>query len=104
LSVSQANTEALRLARHATGRSRVLSFVGNYGGHGDEFLAAYSGRRSLSYLGLAAAADRDVEVVQFNDAEAVSTAGPAVSVAATDDDVAAYLASFADFTGAVTAA
>jgi glutamate-1-semialdehyde aminotransferase len=31
LSASQANTEVLRLARHATGRRKVLSFTGNYG-------------------------------------------------------------------------
>jgi glutamate-1-semialdehyde aminotransferase len=72
LSASQANTEALRLARHATGRTRILSFVGNYGGHGDELLAAYAGERRLSYLGLAPTATRDVDVVQFNDREALA--------------------------------
>jgi len=74
LSASQANTEALRLARHATGRPKVLSFAGNYGGHGDELLVAYAGRRRLSYLGLAPTADRDIDVVQFNDAEALERA------------------------------
>ncbi len=74
LSASQANTEALRLARHATGRRKVLSFVGNYGGHGDELLAAYSGRRKLTYLGLAPTADRDIDIVQFNDVEALERA------------------------------
>jgi glutamate-1-semialdehyde 2,1-aminomutase len=74
LSASQANMEALRLTRHATGRPKVLSFAGNYGGHGDELLVAFSERRRLSYLGLAPTADRDVDVVQFNDAEAVERA------------------------------
>ena len=74
LSASQASTEVLRLARHATGRLRVLSFVGNYGGHGDELLAAYAGERRLSYLGLAPTAQRDVDVVQFNDLEALARA------------------------------
>jgi len=74
LSASQANTEALRLARHATGRPKVLSFVGNYGGHGDELLVAYAGRRRLSYLGLAPTADRDIDAVQFNDVEALELA------------------------------
>jgi glutamate-1-semialdehyde aminotransferase len=74
LSASQANTEALRLARHATGRPKVLSFVGNYGGHGDELLVAYSEHRPMSYLGLAPTADRDVDVVPFNDLDALEQA------------------------------
>lgn len=74
LSASQANTEALRLARHATGRARVLSFTGNYGGHGDELLAAYAGEERLSYLGLPEAAGRDLDVVQFNDRDALERA------------------------------
>ena len=67
LSASQANAEALRLARHATGRRKVLSFVGNYGGHGDEFLVGLRRARTPSYLGVAPTADRDIDVVQFND-------------------------------------
>ena len=74
LSASQANIEALRLARHATGRPKVLSFVGNYGGHGDEQLVAFAGRGRLSYLGLAASAERDIDTVQFNDVEALERA------------------------------
>ncbi|HMK92984.1 MAG TPA: transaminase [Thermoleophilia bacterium] len=74
LSASQANIETLRLARHATGRSRVLSFTGNYGGHGDELLAAYAGEGRLSYLGLAPTATRDIDIVQFNDLEALERA------------------------------
>jgi glutamate-1-semialdehyde 2,1-aminomutase len=73
LSASQANTEALRLARHATGRSKVLSFTGNYGGHGDEMLAAYAGEGRLSYLGLAPGAGDDIRVVPFNDVERVAS-------------------------------
>ena len=74
LSASQANMEALRLARHATGRDRVLSFVGNYGGHGDELLAAFAGEKRLSYLGLPEDAGRDLGLVQFNDVEALAAA------------------------------
>jgi glutamate-1-semialdehyde 2,1-aminomutase len=74
LSASQANMEVLRLSRHATGRPKVLSFVGNYGGHGDELLVAYAERRRLAYLGLAPTADRDIDVVQFNDVEALEGA------------------------------
>ena len=74
LSASQAMTEALRLARHATGRPKVLSFCGNYGGHGDELLAAYAGNGRLSYLGLPPGAHREVDVVQFNDVGALEGA------------------------------
>ncbi len=74
LSASQANTEALRLARHATGRRKVLSFTGNYGGHGDEMLTAFAGDGRLSYLGLAPMADRDIDVIPFNDAGALEHA------------------------------
>ncbi len=74
LSASQASTEALRLARHATGRRKVLSFVGNYGGHGDELLVAWSSRRDMTYLGLPPGAERDVDVVEFNDLEALGDA------------------------------
>ena len=71
LSASQANTEALRLARHATGRRRLLSFTGNYGGHGDEMLTAFAGEGRLSYLGLAPASGRDLDVIPFNDVGAL---------------------------------
>ena len=74
LSASQASTEALRLARHATGRRRVLSFVGNYGGHADELLVAWSRRRDMAYLGLPSGAERDVDVVEFNDLGALEAA------------------------------
>ena len=74
LSASQANTEALRLARHATGRRRLLSFTGNYGGHGDEMLTAFAGDGRLSYLGLAPTSGRDLEVIPFNDAGALERA------------------------------
>ncbi|NLE22335.1 MAG: aminotransferase class III-fold pyridoxal phosphate-dependent enzyme [Actinobacteria bacterium] len=74
LSASQANTEALRLARHATGRYRLLSFTGNYGGHGDEMLTAFAGEGRLSYLGLAPSAGRDLDVIPFNDLDALERA------------------------------
>ena len=74
LSASQANTEVLRLARHATGRSKVLTFTGNYGGHGDEMLAGYAGEGRLSYLGLTPGAGDGIQVVPFNDTERLAAA------------------------------
>jgi glutamate-1-semialdehyde aminotransferase len=74
LSASQANMEALRLARHATGRRRLLSFTGNYGGHGDEMLTAFAGEGRLSYLGLAPGSGRDLDVIPFNDVAALERA------------------------------
>jgi glutamate-1-semialdehyde 2,1-aminomutase len=52
----------------------VLSFVGNYGGHADELLVAWSSRRDMAYLGLPPGAKRDVDVVEFNDLDALEAA------------------------------
>ena len=41
-SASSANTEALRIARFATGRDRIVTFEGRYHGHIDDTLAAQS--------------------------------------------------------------
>jgi glutamate-1-semialdehyde aminotransferase len=71
LSASQANTEALRLARHATGRERVLMFTGDYAGHVDEFFVPYAADGRLSFSGLPTDVGRDVGVVQFNDVAAL---------------------------------
>lgn len=71
LSASQANTEAVRVARHATGRERVLMFTGDYAGHVDEFFVPYAADGRLSFSGLTARAGRDVGVVQFNDVAAL---------------------------------
>ena len=71
LSASQANTEALRLARHATGRERVLMFTGDYAGHVDEFFVPFAADGRLSFSGLSERVGRDVGVVQFNDVAAL---------------------------------
>jgi glutamate-1-semialdehyde aminotransferase len=71
LSASQANTEAVRLVRHATGRERVLMFTGDYAGHVDEFFVPYGAGGRLSFSGLKADVGRDVGVVQFNDVAAL---------------------------------
>lgn len=75
LSATQANVEAVRLARHATGRDKVLLFAGNYAGHADELLVSYGGGGLRDpYLGLASRAYGDVGLVDFNDVAAVERA------------------------------
>jgi glutamate-1-semialdehyde 2,1-aminomutase len=63
LSASQANTEAIRVARALTGRPAVLMFEGRYHGHADELVT--EGR------GLLADATRSVRAIPYNDLDAV---------------------------------
>ena len=75
LSATTANVEAIRLARHATGRDTVLMFDGKYHGHGDDTLVILEGDRSApEYLGLPAHASRRARIVQFNDLDALARA------------------------------
>ena len=68
LSASSANTEAIRLARMATGRGRVLMFDGSYHGHIGETLVDYAHESPKSYaLGLPRDHARNTTVVPFND-------------------------------------
>jgi glutamate-1-semialdehyde 2,1-aminomutase len=72
LSASGANAEAIRLARHRTGRELIVVFAGHYHGHLDDTLVAgdeESGRPEL--LGLNARAAADTRVVPFNDLAAL---------------------------------
>lgn len=72
LSASQANTEALRLARLATGKSRTVVFGGRYHGHiHDTLQATADGRPEQEYLGLPADAGTDTLVAGFNDLDSV---------------------------------
>ena len=72
LSATQANTEAIRVARAATGRSVVLMFDGKYHGHADELLGELdAGRVAPEGLGVPVDATRHVRLVQYNDLEAV---------------------------------
>jgi glutamate-1-semialdehyde 2,1-aminomutase len=74
LAASSANVEALRLARFATGRPRVLLFAGRYHGHIDDTLAAQQhGVLEQEGLGLAPGAGRHSTLVEFNDLEAVES-------------------------------
>lgn len=72
LSASSAMTEALRLARLATGRDGILMFDGSYHGHIDETLADYSHNEpSAGSLGLPHDHGRHTTIVPYNDLEAV---------------------------------
>ena len=72
LSATTANTEALRVARAATGRRAVLMFDGKYHGHADELLSTLEqGAVVPEGRGLPPGATQHVRIVQYNDLEAV---------------------------------
>jgi glutamate-1-semialdehyde 2,1-aminomutase len=75
LSASGANTDALRLARLATGRQVVLLFDGKYHGHVDQTLwsrpADGGGELEAEALGLDPSSGRQADVLTYNDAAAV---------------------------------
>ena len=72
---TEATMSALRLARAATGRAKLVKFVGCYHGHGDAFLvAAGSGAATIgtpSSPGVPAAVTGDTLVAPYNDLAAV---------------------------------
>jgi glutamate-1-semialdehyde 2,1-aminomutase len=84
---TEAGMSAIRLARAATGRDRILKFAGCYHGHADALLAeAGSGLATLgipSTPGVPAAVTGDTLVAPYNDLAAVE--------AAADDSLAAVL-------------
>jgi glutamate-1-semialdehyde 2,1-aminomutase len=72
LSATQANTEAIRIARAITGRATVLMFDGKYHGHGDELLGRVEGAGLVAEGdGLVPDALRHVRIAPYNDLEAV---------------------------------
>ncbi|MEA2275272.1 MAG: glutamate-semialdehyde -aminomutase [Solirubrobacteraceae bacterium] len=72
LSATQANTEAIRVARAVTGRSAVLMFDGKYHGHADELLGELGDAGvAPEGLGVPRDATRHVRLVQYNDLDAV---------------------------------
>src|SRR6266850_5061588 len=75
LSASQANVEAIRVARAATGREVVLLFDGHYHGHFDEGLIdLQDGQLVPAQRGLAKATPGKVRIAQFNDVEGLRRA------------------------------
>ena len=74
LSATQANTEAIRVARAVTGRSTVLMFDGKYHGHADELLGELDAAEVVPEgRGVPADATRHVRLVQYNDLTAVES-------------------------------
>ncbi len=75
---TEAVMSAVRLARGATGRDKIIKFEGCYHGHGDSLLAAAgSGVATLGIpgtRGVPEAAVRDTIVVPYNDLDAVENA------------------------------
>jgi glutamate-1-semialdehyde 2,1-aminomutase len=72
LSATGANTEALRIARLATGRGSYLAFEGRYHGHADEMLAESTPTgESAEYLGLTPEIQKRAISVAFNDLPAL---------------------------------
>ena len=75
LSATQANTEAIRLARAATGREVIVLFEGHYHGHFEEGLVDLKdGRPSATQRGLSKGVTGRVRIAQFNDADTLRAA------------------------------
>jgi glutamate-1-semialdehyde 2,1-aminomutase len=75
LSSTQSVTDAIRLARIATGRERLLTFEGKYHGHVGELLAIEEGGRTVpEYVGIDVADIARTEVVDWNDLDGVERA------------------------------
>ncbi len=75
LSATHANTEAIRVARVATGRDKVLFFDGKYHGHFDEALVdLQDGVLVPEEAGLPRDVTSKTKVVEFNDPDALRAA------------------------------
>jgi glutamate-1-semialdehyde 2,1-aminomutase len=75
LSATQANTEAIRLARAATGREVIVLFQGHYHGHFEENLVdVVDGHPAPVQRGLSKGVTGRVRIAQFNDADTLREA------------------------------
>jgi glutamate-1-semialdehyde 2,1-aminomutase len=75
LSATQANTEAIRLARAVTGRDVIVLFQGHYHGHFDDGLVDLAdGQVHETQRGLARGVTGRVRIAQFNDARTLERA------------------------------
>jgi glutamate-1-semialdehyde 2,1-aminomutase len=75
LSATQANTEAIRLARAVTGREVVVLFQGHYHGHFEEGVVDLDGDRvAAQERGLSRGVTGRVRIAQFNDADVLAQA------------------------------
>jgi glutamate-1-semialdehyde 2,1-aminomutase len=82
LSATQANTEAIRLARAVTGREVIVLFQGHYHGHFEENLVDLrDGQASVLQRGLSKGVTGRVRIAQFNDAGSLQSALEARDVA-----------------------
>jgi glutamate-1-semialdehyde 2,1-aminomutase len=75
LSATQANTEAIRLARAVTGRDVIVLFQGHYHGHFEEGLVDLAnGELAPVQRGLSKGVTGRVRIAQFNDADTLREA------------------------------
>jgi glutamate-1-semialdehyde 2,1-aminomutase len=75
LSATQANTEAVRLARAVTGREAILLFQGHYHGHFEEGVVDLDGQRVAALeRGLSRGVTGRVRIAQFNDVDGLAQA------------------------------
>src|SRR5262249_4951265 len=82
LSATQANTEAIRLARAVTGREVIVLFQGHYHGHFEEGLVDVTGGRAVPVQrGLSKGVTGRVRIAQFNDTAMLGAALDAGDVA-----------------------
>ncbi len=75
-SASQANVEAIRVARVVTGREKVLFFDGKYHGHFDEGLITLDNNQKLKIeeAGVSISATEQAVIIPFNDLESLEKA------------------------------
>jgi 4-aminobutyrate aminotransferase-like enzyme len=79
LSASQANVEAIRLARVATGRERIVIFDGKYHGHVEETMVArHDTGQQDEALGIAPGATRHTRVLRSTTSTSWSASSPRV--------------------------